>query len=165
MSKSAGRYRPRPEILAFSAEWETVLDHAIANRMRSIGVPDAMIGIRGLPYEDPGAFVRTHAVGGSNNNIPGRGIMGDGPGINVDLAVLDQKFTPMLSVQSWATARLRDRIDAVIAHEYTEVCHDVSVSERTPHQYAIELAPETSLRISDRARQILREYRRIATPD
>jgi hypothetical protein len=112
-----------------------------------------------MPYEDPGAFVRSHAIGGSNNNIPGRGIVGSGPGINVDIAVLDARFTQMSKVKSWESASLKDRIDAVIAHEYTEVLATKPTGGLTPHQYAIKNAPETPLKISDRAREILRDYR------
>jgi hypothetical protein len=73
-----------PGVLRFAEEWEAIFNLAVARRMQAVGVPDSMIGIAGMPYEDPGAFVRTHAVGGSNNTIPGRGIMGDRPGINHD---------------------------------------------------------------------------------
>jgi hypothetical protein len=145
----------------FAEEWESVLNVVVARRMRAVGVPDSMIGIHGMPYEDPGAFVRTHAVGGSNNNIPDRGIMGDRPGINVDIAVLDVAFPPMLKVVSWSEGRLKDRIDAVIAHEYTEVLSTGLPVGRTPHQYAVQAAPETSLKITEGARRILRDYRRI----
>ncbi len=103
------------DVAEFADEWEAILIVAVARRMRSVGVPDSMIGISGMPYEDPGAFVRTHAIGGSNNNIPGLGIMGDRPGINVDLAVLDADFAPMVKVASWAMGGLKDRVDAVIA--------------------------------------------------
>lgn len=130
------RYRPPPEVIAFAREWEEPLSKAIANRMRAVGVPQEMIGIKGMPYEDPGAFVCTHALGGSNNNFPGKGIIGEGPGINVDIAVLDARFTKMSGVKSWASARLKDRIDAVIAHEFTEVGATEPAPGCTPHWIA-----------------------------
>ena len=150
------------DVSRFAEEWEAILVLAVARRMRAVGVPDSMIGISGMPYEDPGAFVRTHAVGGSNNNIPGRGIIGDRPGINVDIAVLDAGFPPMLKVMAWSEGRLKDRIDAVIAHEYTEVMLSTPTAGRTPHQDAVETAPETSLKITEGARRILRDYRQVA---
>lgn len=156
---AAGRYRPPPEVIAFAKEWADQLNEAIANRMRAVGVPEEMIGIRGMPYEDAGAFVRTHALGGSNNNIPGRGVIGKGPGINVDIAVLDAQFAEMSGVLSWARGSLKDRIDAVIAHEFTEVQTYQPMSGLTPHRNAIKSAPETLLNISSRARRILQEYR------
>jgi hypothetical protein len=158
---AVGRYHPPPEVIAFATEWEPFLNRAVANRMSAVGVPEELVGIRGMPFEDPGAFVRTHATGGANNNIPGRGIVGTGPGINVDLAVLDALFTPMSKVQSWGSARLKDRIDAVIAHEYTEVLATNPAYGLTPHHYAIKYAPETRLKISDRALAILKEHRRL----
>jgi hypothetical protein len=158
---AAGPYSPPPEVVAYAKEWERQLDQVIALRMRTVGVPEAMIGIKGMPYEDPGAFVCTHAIGGSNNNIPGRGIVGSGPGINVDLAVLDARCTYMRAVKSWESAGLKDRVDAVIAHEYTEVLSGGLAPGLTPHLHAIKAAPETELMISERAREILREYRRL----
>ena len=100
----AVRYEPPANVVSFSGEWEAELNQAVANRMSAVGVPDEMIGIQGMPYEDTGAFVRTHAIGGANNNIPGTGIIGSGPGINVDMAVLDQEFSGMSQVEAWAAA-------------------------------------------------------------
>ncbi len=120
-----------------------------------------MIGIFGMPYEESGAFVLTHAVGGSNNNIPGLGIIGDRPGINVDLAVLDPNFPLMRKLATWAQSRLKDRIDAVIAHEYTEVLLSAVTLGKATHIVALKTAPETTLKITEGARRILREYRQI----
>lgn len=120
-----------------------------------------MIGIFGMPYEDSNAFVLTHAIGGSNNNIPGRGIIGDGPGINVDFAALDPNFPPMRKVATWSSSRLKDRIDAVIAHEYTEVLLPALTLGKETHMVALKTAPETTLKITEGARRILREYRQI----
>jgi hypothetical protein len=51
--------------------------------------------------------------------------------------------------RAWARARLRDRIDAVIAHEYEECLRGSDAAARRH-------APTTRLRISDEARAILR---------
>ena len=53
----------------------------------------------------------------------------------------------------WAKARLRDRIDAVIAHEWEE-------SKTTDHVAALMAAPKTELPISDGARRILKAMAR-----
>ncbi len=148
-------------LLQFAKDWETLINLAVARRMQAVGVPNSMIGIFGMPYEDSGAFVLTHALGGSNNKIPGRGIIGDRPGINVDLAVLDPNFSPMRKLTSWSKSRLKDRIDAVIAHEYTEVLCPALTGAEAPHLIAIKTAPETRLKITEGARRILREYRQI----
>jgi hypothetical protein len=52
----------------------------------------------------------------------------------------------------WAKSRLRDRIDAVIAHEDAE-------SLTGDHDPAEALAPNTTLPITDGARHILRAIR------
>ncbi len=62
----------------------------------------------------------------------------------------------MGQLPSWRSASLRDRIDAVIAHEYTEVTAPQGVDF---HIHALKNAENTPLKITDRARQILKEYR------
>jgi hypothetical protein len=52
----------------------------------------------------------------------------------------------------WARSRLRDRIDATIAHEDTESLTD-------DHDLAEALAPDTALPITEGARHILRVIR------
>ena len=52
----------------------------------------------------------------------------------------------------WAKSRLRDRIDAIIAHEDAE-------SLTGDHDLAEAMAPNTTLPITDGARQILRAIR------
>jgi hypothetical protein len=137
--------------------------------MRQVGVPEEMIGK--VPG-DPGAFSGRHAVGGTNTvprpNAPYE------PAINVDPAVLDTALPEMSKVPSWRTAPLRDRVDAVIAHEYHEALTQLSPAQIAEmqragymtreigiyrHQNAIRQATDTTLKISERAKQILREYR------
>lgn len=152
----ARNYKPPTDVLRFSAEYEVELNAAIASRMRKIGVPEKMIGIKDMAFEGAGAFVRTHAQAGSNLRagiVPGKG-----PGINVDLGVLDVNFPQMTDVPSWGAASLKDRVDAVIAHEYTEVVAR-PMRGLDFHQQALKFAPETPLGITSGARQILREYR------
>ncbi len=50
----------------------------------------------------------------------------------------------------WRKSRLRDRIDAIIAHEISEADHGT-------HEAALKMAPKTELLINDRARRILVE--------
>jgi hypothetical protein len=102
---------------------------------------------------DKGPFVRYYPPQlGGNIRV---GLNGK-PGINVDAAVLDVNAPKMGKLAAWKSARLQDRIDAVIAHEFTEVLAPHGVDF---HTYALTLAENTTLTISDRARQILREYR------
>ena len=62
----------------------------------------------------------------------------------------------MGNLPTWKSASLQDRIDAVIAHEYTEALAPQGVDF---HIHAVKNAENTPLKISDRARHILKEYR------
>ncbi len=57
---------------------------------------------------------------------------------------------------AWQDGSWKDRVDAVTAHEYTEV---LAPSGGDFHPHAVANAESTTLAITDRARQILREYR------
>jgi hypothetical protein len=77
-----------------------------------------------------------------------------GRGISVDSGILNPELlgNPAAggAARAWAKARLRDRIDAVIAHEYEEC---VRGSDAAARQHA----PSTVLLISAEARAILRQ--------
>jgi hypothetical protein len=49
----------------------------------------------------------------------------------------------------WAKSRLRDRIDAIVAHEHLE-------AQGKPHEELVQRAPDTELPIGENARKILR---------
>jgi hypothetical protein len=49
----------------------------------------------------------------------------------------------------WAKSRLRDRIDAITAHEHLE-------AQGKPHEEVVQRAPDTELPIGENARKILR---------
>jgi hypothetical protein len=53
----------------------------------------------------------------------------------------------------WANSRLRDRIDAIIVQELSEVDH-------TTHEAALKAAPQAEMPITDRTRAILPEMER-----
>lgn len=121
--------------------------------MRRVGIPEEMIGIEWWGIEK-GPFVRYHPPQlGGNIRVGNNGK----PGINVDAAVFDANAPKVGNLPSWRSASLRDRIDAVIAHEYTEALAPQGVDF---HIHAVENAENTPLKISNWARQILREYRR-----
>ncbi|MFI5457330.1 MAG: hypothetical protein ACHRXM_17940 [Isosphaerales bacterium] len=115
----------------------------VQKRMRQLGIPERQIGVRRreLKYRRA-AFVPGERDGG--------GMTPDG--INVDSGVLN----PELNAEQigpraagvWEKGRLRDRIDAVIAHEYEE-------SIAGNHKGAEVRAADTALAISDKARRIL----------
>ena len=110
--------------------------------MKNIGVPAQFIGIP--EKEGKRVFLSDESRGGENIG---------GVGINVDAGVL---LATLVSVPSWRNATLKDRIDAVIAHEYEELQF---LGFPSGHRNAIQKAPETVLNISEGARRILREIR------
>ncbi len=153
MAKSA---QPPADVIDFANRYYDLLNRVIGDRMRQVGVPDEMIGFK-FPGIDEGAFVRypNSQIGGNINPnvIPGRK-----PAINIDYGVLDVNHPAMNEVPSWAKATLRDRIDAAIAHEYTEALAK-PMAGLDFHQQAIKFAPDTLILISPGARKILSEYR------
>jgi hypothetical protein len=151
MAKAPG-YQLPTDIADFANRYQDLLSRAIGNRMRRVGVPDEMIGVEWWGV-DKGPFVRYQPpqLGG---NI--RAGLNGKPGINIDPAVFDANAPKMGNLPSWKPANLRDRIDAVITHEYTEALAPQGVDF---HIHAVKTAENTLLKISDRARQILREYR------
>jgi hypothetical protein len=145
-------YQLPADIADFANRYQESLNRAIANRMRQVGVPEEMIGINWWGV-DQGAFVRYHPPQlGGNIRLGSNGK----PGINVDPAVFDANAPKMGRLSSWKFGSLRDRIDAVIAHEYTEVLAPQGVDF---HIHALKNAENTPLRVSDQARQMLRELR------
>jgi len=145
-------YQLPADIADFANRYQDSLSRAIRNRMVRVGVPLAMIGVEWWGV-DPGPFVRYHPPQlGGNIRV---GLNGK-PGINVDPAVFDANAPRVGKLPSWRSASLRDRIDAVIAHEYTEA---LAPQGGDFHIYAVKNAEHTNLKISQRARQILREHR------
>ncbi len=149
---NAQGYQLPSDIADFANRYQDLLSRVIGNRMRHVGVPDEMIGVEWWRV-DKGPFVRYQPPQlGGNIRI---GLNGK-PGINVDPAVFDANAPKVGNLPSWKSASLRDRIDAVIAHEYTEALAPQGVDF---HIHALKNAENTLLTISDRARQILSEYR------
>jgi hypothetical protein len=162
MARSA---HPPAGVVDFATRYRENLDRAVAARMRRVGVPEAMIGFH-WPGIEGGAFVRypIPQIGANVNPylFPGRQAA-----INLDLGVLDVAHPAMTLISSWATANLKDRVDAAIAHEYTEALakpipgSNLALWEQL-HLQALLGAPATPLRITARARQILGECRSVS---
>lgn len=126
-------------------EWADVAEAYIQKRMRELGIPEQQIG---APDHERSsvrhAFLPGETKGGTND-FAAR--------LFVDSAVLNPELNakeigPEAS-KLWEESCLRDRIDAVIAHEYEE-------ARGIPHEEVVERAPETALPIGDKARKILR---------
>ena len=128
----------------FSLRYAEPMNYHVENRMMEIGIDPNRIGAAkyGYPHR---AFWPEERTGGGN--APGRKLTLDSGVFNPDL-MTDRAGADKV----WAKARLRDRIDAVIAHEDTEsLTRDHDLTEAT--------APDTALPIRDGARRLLRAIR------
>lgn len=164
---AAGRYTSPASVLEFAARNEADLTTVIAGRMRHLEVPEEMIGFRGVAGFDEGrAFVRfpDTQIGGNLNPALNPALR---RGIAIDHGVLNVAHPSMNNVPAWrqANTTLRDRADAAIAHEFIEARltppANLTGQARIEwlHNEAIRLAPDTTLAITERAREILRQHR------
>jgi hypothetical protein len=122
-------------------EWEDVGERYVRRRMRALGIPDALIGQP--TYGGDGrwrAFDSQGRQGGTNTT----GVVVDSGVLNPDL--LQGKKGGRI----WPKLRLKDRIDAIIAHEYAEL------RLGGQHAEALKAAARTELPISDEARRLNR---------
>lgn len=123
------------------------LDEYSAVRMEELGVPRDQIGAsdheRGVPWR--AFFPHERDAGG----------VSPGGRINIDSGVLNPEQMKGLgdASEAWEHARLRDRIDATIAHEFEEARHGT-------HEAAVQHAPDTELPISRAARELARKIRK-----
>lgn len=128
----------------FAQRFEFPLDMYCALRMQELGIPEHL---HGAPdFERDGtwrAFIAHSRRGGRLTT----GITVDSGCLNPDLLKGGR------GGRLWRKARLRDRIDAIIAHEYEE-------DRLGSHELALKRAPRTALTITDGARRILRAMAR-----
>ena len=111
--------------------------------MEELGIPRHLLGA--TDFDGDGrwkAFIARERVGGNITD-----------GISVNSGVLNPDLPVGQGGRVWAGARLRDRIDAVIAHEYEE-------DRLGTHELALKYAPKTMLPITGEARRILRAMSR-----
>jgi hypothetical protein len=147
------RFPPRAERPADPAEhakefaqtWAGKLEAHCAIRMQELGIPDDMKASRIMPgMTSGGRSTRMDAREAKNTT-----------GVVVNSGVMNPELLRgQKGGRIWPKARLRDRIDAIIAHEYEELRHDGS------HTEALKAAPKTELPISDEARRICRAMAR-----
>jgi hypothetical protein len=134
----------------FSLRYATELDYAVSQRMVDLGIPDDQIGAKNVGYGPPRLAFQPHGVAGGN--IHGNGEIVVDSGLLND-GLLRKDYGEKAS-RLFERSRLRDRLDAILAHEFEEHRHGMD------HEAAVNLAPETDLPISHRARVILREMRK-----
>jgi hypothetical protein len=125
----------------FARTWADKLEEHCTIRMRELGIPDNM---NGQPDYDGNGQWQTFNPYGRQGGENTTGVVLDSGVLNPDL-LEGQKGGKL-----WAKARLRDRIDATIAHEYEELCHG------GVHAAALKAAAKTKLPISGQARRINR---------
>jgi hypothetical protein len=157
-------YQSPNSVIDFATRYSGDLNAVVGSRMRQLGVPEDMIGIRNYPGLDEGPFVRFHStqIGGNVNPnlMPGRQA-----GIALDHGIFDAGHPRMSNVPSWGRATLRDRMDAAIVHEYIEATLQPAPNLRGQaaadwlHDEAVRRAPDTTMPITPGARRILTEYR------
>ncbi len=123
----------------FAHRYELLLDQYCAIRMSELGIPEHLHGATDFHGEGNWrAFIAREREGGNITD-----------GISVNSGVLNPELLKGKGSRVWPKARLRDRIDAVIAHEYEE-------DWRGSHEASLKHAPKTHLPISNGARRILR---------
>ena len=128
----------------FAERYAEPMNYHVENRMMALGIPTDRIGARkyGYPHR---AFWAEETTGGGN--VPGRRLTVDSGVFNLELMAHRPQAREL-----WAKSRLRDTIDAIIAHEEAE-------SLTGDHNVAEAMAPDTALPITDEARLILRAIR------
>jgi hypothetical protein len=129
----------------FAIAWYDCLERFTKQRLRQLGIPDHQIGAFDRDYElRQAAFHPKERTGGG---------ISPGSRINLNSGVFNPELLvphPSPTVSSiWAKSRLRDRCDAVIAHEYHE-------GQGVSHSEAERRAAQTPLPVTDGARRILR---------
>jgi hypothetical protein len=137
MEKPPGN--PADHAEQFATDWADRFEEYCTVRMAELGIPDDKNGER-----DPNlpnvwrSFVSHERTGGHTSQ-----------GITVNSGCLNPELLKRRKGgRIWQKARLRDRIDAIIAHEWAE-------SLTTDHHKALKAAAKTKLAVSSEARQIL----------
>jgi hypothetical protein len=139
---------PAEHARQFATDWADRFEAYARRRMREVGVPEDWIGTVDVEHRiDRRAFFPHQSGGG--RNLHRRGINIDSGILNPDL--IDAREEPELSLL-WRKARLKDRADAVIAHEFEEASGALPLQ----HEEAKRKAPDTPLTISAASRRLLR---------
>ena len=135
---------PADHAADFALRWADRLDEYCALRMQALGIPDEKLGASDLRPHMKWCAFDPHGTEGGNIT----------KGITVNSGVLNPELLKgQKGGRIWAKARLRDRIDAIIAHEWAE-------DQTFDHDEALKAAARTDLPVSDGARKILRAMAR-----
>jgi hypothetical protein len=121
----------------FAHRYEFPLDQYCAIRMQELGIPKHLLGA--TDFDGGGrwkAFIAHQREGGNITD-----------GISVNSGVLNPKLLKGKGSRLWSKAKIGDRIDAIIAHEFEE-------DRLGKHELAIKHAHKTELPIRPEARKI-----------
>src|SRR5271157_2690955 len=143
-SKRSMWHDPSEHARDFAERYAEPINYYVENRMNELGIPIDRISARKYGYSHR-AFWPEETTGGGN--VPGRRLTLDSGVLNNELMANRPE-----AGEVWAKSRLRDRIDAIIAHEDAE-------SLTGDHDLAEAMAPDATLPITDGARQVLRAIR------
>jgi hypothetical protein len=135
---------PAEHAIRSAYEWRDVAESYVRRRMRELGIPKDMIGASDPEHGVEQAAFMPHDREGGNITT---GLTVNSGALNPDLLKGGK------GGRLWPKARLRDRIDAIIAHEWAEARHST-------HEAALKAAAKTELRVTDGARRILRAMSR-----
>ena len=139
---------PKKHARDFAERYAEPMNYHVENRMTELGIDPARIGVGDAAHGIRHAAFMPHETDGGGNTPDGR--------LNLDSGILNpdlfKRLGPEASV-AYAKARLRDRMDAGIAHEFEEL------KGGGRHEYAFEHAPETELPIRHEARELARKIR------
>jgi hypothetical protein len=128
----------------FAERYVQDLDLAVVQRMRDLGIHDGQIGMPDDNHGSRWAAFHPHGTEGGNNSPDGKLIVDSGL---LNLALLKKDYGRKAAIL-FEKSRLRDRLDAIVAHEYEEHRHGMD------HEAALKASPNTGLPISGRAREI-----------
>lgn len=122
-------------------EWEDVGENYVRSRIRELGIPEDMNGEPDYGGDGKWRSFNPSGTTGGNNTT----------GVSVDSGVLNPELLKSRKGgRIWPKMRLKDRIDAIIAHEYEEL------RAGGKHVEAVKAAAKTELPVSDEARRLNR---------
>jgi hypothetical protein len=135
---------PAYHAVQFAHVWADRLEVYVEGRMHSLDIPELQIG-----HGDSDHGIRWRVF--FPHGTTGGSVIGQRIGVNSGVLNPDLLLKPYgpRAAKVWAKSRLRDRIDAVIAHEQQE---GLGLS----HEETVILAVNTPLAITEGARRILR---------
>lgn len=122
-------------------EWEDEGESYVRRRNRGFGIPEHMNGQPDYDGDGRWRAFNPHGRQGGENST---GVAVDSGVLNPDLLEGEK------GSRIWSRARLKDRIDAIISHEYEELMAGGD------HAAAIKNAAKTELPIREEARRINR---------